>query len=137
MFSAKLLVFPGGSMAKESACNAGDTENGFYPWVGKIPWRRKWQPAPLLPGESHGQRGLVDHSPWVTESQIRLKQLSTHSLNSETVFSAKVRGSSQVFSLRAFPYLSFEWQRLRKTPHVHSQSTCNLLNGVISDINHI
>jgi len=27
---------------------------GFDPWVGKIPWRRKWQPAPgLLPGESH------------------------------------------------------------------------------------
>ena len=28
---------------------------GFDPWVGKIPWRRKWQPTPvLLPGESHG-----------------------------------------------------------------------------------
>ena len=25
---------------------------GFYPWVGKIPWRRKWQPTPvLLPGK--------------------------------------------------------------------------------------
>ena len=30
---------------------------GFNPWVGKIPWRRKWQPTPVsLPGESHGQR---------------------------------------------------------------------------------
>ena len=28
-------------------------------------WRRKWQPTPvLLPGESHGQRGLVGCSPW-------------------------------------------------------------------------
>ena len=28
---------------------------GFDPWVGKIPWRRKWQPTPVfLPGESHG-----------------------------------------------------------------------------------
>ena len=28
---------------------------GFDHWVGKIPWRRKWQPTPvLLPGESHG-----------------------------------------------------------------------------------
>ena len=36
----------------------------FDPWVGKIPWRRKWLPTPeLLPGESHGQRSLVDHSP--------------------------------------------------------------------------
>ena len=33
----------------ESACNAGD------PWVGKIPWRRKWQLTPVfLPGKSHG-----------------------------------------------------------------------------------
>ena len=32
---------------------------GFDPWVGKIPWRRKWQPTPVfLRGESHGQRSL-------------------------------------------------------------------------------
>ena len=38
---------------------------GFNPWVRKIPWRRKWQPTPvLLPGESHGGRSLVDYSPW-------------------------------------------------------------------------
>ena len=29
------------------------------PWVGKIPWRKKWQPTPVfLPGESLGQRSL-------------------------------------------------------------------------------
>ena len=33
-------------------------------WVGKIPWRRKWQPTPVfLPGESHRQRSLVGYSP--------------------------------------------------------------------------
>ena len=33
---------------------------GFDPWVRKIPWRRKWQPTPvLLPGKFHGQRSLV------------------------------------------------------------------------------
>ena len=38
---------------------------GFNPWVGKILWRRKWQPTPvLLPGESHGWRSLVGYSPW-------------------------------------------------------------------------
>ena len=36
----------------------------FDPRVGKIPWRRKWPPTPvLLPGESR-QRSLVGHSPW-------------------------------------------------------------------------
>ena len=30
--------------------------SGFDPWVGKVPWRRKWQPTPVfLPGEFHGQ----------------------------------------------------------------------------------
>ena len=38
---------------------------GFDPWVRKIPWRREWQPTPiLLPGKFHGQRSLVGYSPW-------------------------------------------------------------------------
>ena len=53
---------PGGSVVKNLPTNAGD---GFYPWVGKIPWRRKWQPTPVfLPGKSHGQRRLEGYSPW-------------------------------------------------------------------------
>ena len=37
---------------------------GFNPWVGRIPWRRKWQPTPVfLPGECHGWRSLVGYSP--------------------------------------------------------------------------
>ena len=36
----------------------------FDPWVGKIPWRRSWQPTPVfLPGEPFGQRSLVGYSP--------------------------------------------------------------------------
>ena len=38
---------------------------GLIPWVGKIPWERKWQPTPVfLPGKSHGQRSLAGYSPW-------------------------------------------------------------------------
>ena len=38
--------------------------HGFNPWVRKIPWKRAPQPTSvLLPGESHGQRSLVDYSP--------------------------------------------------------------------------
>ena len=37
----------------------------FNPWVGKIPWRREWQPTPVfMPGKSHGPRSLVGYSPW-------------------------------------------------------------------------
>ena len=37
---------------------------GLDYWVGKIPWRRKWQPTPIfLPGESYGERSLMDYNP--------------------------------------------------------------------------
>ena len=40
-------------------------ETQFNPWVGKIPWRREWQPTPLsLPGKSHGQRSLAGYISW-------------------------------------------------------------------------
>ena len=38
---------------------------GFNPWIGKISWRRKWQPTQVvLPGKFHGWRSLVGYSPW-------------------------------------------------------------------------
>ena len=63
---ALILDFPGGTSSKEPTCQGrrGNTRPGFDPWVGKIPWRRKWQPTPVfLPGESHGQRSLAGYSP--------------------------------------------------------------------------
>ena len=40
-------------------------ETVFNPWVGKIPWRREWQPTPVFwPGEFHELRSLVRYSPW-------------------------------------------------------------------------
>ena len=48
---------------KNPPANAGDMRCRLDPWVGKIPWRRKWQPTPVfLPEESHGQRSLVGYS---------------------------------------------------------------------------
>ena len=51
---------------KEPACHCRRHKRqcGFDPWVKKIPWRRAWQPtAVFLPGESNGQKNLVDYSP--------------------------------------------------------------------------
>ena len=46
--------FPCSSVGKESACKF--TRPRLDPWVGKIPWRRKWQPIPVsLTEKSHGQ----------------------------------------------------------------------------------
>ena len=51
---------------KEYACQCRRPKRpGFYPWVGKIPWRRTWQSIPVfLPGKFRGQRSLVGYSPW-------------------------------------------------------------------------
>ena len=41
-------------------------------WVGKIPWRRKWQPtSPSLPGKSHGHRSLAGYNPWSCKESDR------------------------------------------------------------------
>ena len=65
------LGFPGGASGKEPTCQQC-RRCGFDPWVGKISWRRAWQPTPVfLPGESHGQRSLAGCSSW------HLKELDT------------------------------------------------------------
>ena len=52
---------------------------GLDPWVGKIPWRRKWYPTPVfLPGKSHGQRNLAGYSPWGCKESNMTEQLSMH-----------------------------------------------------------
>ena len=64
--------FPDGASGKEPAYQ----RPGFDPWVGRIPWRRKWQPTPvILPGESCGQRSLAGCSHGITK---RWSRLSTH-----------------------------------------------------------
>ena len=51
----------------------------FDPRVGEIPWRRKWKPTLiLLPGESHGQRSLVDYSPWGHKEMDMTEQLNNN-----------------------------------------------------------
>ena len=52
--------FPDDLVVNNTPANAG---LGFDPWIGKIPWSRKWQLASVyLPGESHGQRSLAGYN---------------------------------------------------------------------------
>ena len=58
MGGASLLV------GKNPPAIAGD-KHEFDPWVGKIPWRRAWQPTPVFfPGKTHKQRSLMGYSAW-------------------------------------------------------------------------
>ena len=50
-------------VVKNPPANARDIRN-VNPWVGKIPWKRAWQPTPVfLSGESHGERNLAGYNP--------------------------------------------------------------------------
>ena len=57
--------FPGGTNGKEPACQCRrHRDMGSIPWVGKIPWRKAWEPTPVfLAGKFHGQRSLEGYSP--------------------------------------------------------------------------
>ena len=68
----------GRSVVKKLPANARRYKRGgFDPCVGKIPWRNKWQRTPVfLPGESPGQRGLADYSPWGRKESDTTERLS-------------------------------------------------------------
>ena len=75
-----LLGFSGGVSGKEPECQSRRRKRwGFDPsLVGKIPWRRAWQPTPVsLLGQFHGQRSLAGYSTWFRMSRTRQKWLST------------------------------------------------------------
>ena len=73
-------------IGKESTCQCRRCKiHGFNPWVGKVFWRRKWQPIPVfLPGKSHGQRSLAGYSPWGCKESDMTEQLSSSNMLSET-----------------------------------------------------
>ena len=78
--SAGLWGFRGGTSGKEPTCQCGRHKRCVLnPSVGKMPWRRAWQPIPVfLPGEFPGQRSLVSYSS-LSHSQTQLKWLSSSS----------------------------------------------------------
>ena len=88
----------------------------FYFHFIVISWRRQWHPTPvLLPGKSHGQRSLVDCSPWGCKEPDMTEPLSTSSKNSLSLMPVptcvlqnfnplKVSSSNLWKSLTVFPY---------------------------------
>ena len=82
LWNSRLPSWP---RSTDSACQCRRCRRcGFDPWVGKIPWKRKWQLTPVfLPGESHGQRSLAGYSPWAHKESATSEPLSVHThLNS-------------------------------------------------------
>ena len=73
-------VFPRWCSGKESPWQCRRCRSD--PWVGKIPWRRKWQPIPVFfPGEVHGQRNLVGYSLWGRKEPDMTEHSCPHSVS--------------------------------------------------------
>ena len=72
-FCFYFYILPWWLRGKEFTCQRRRLR--FNPWVGKIPWRKKWQlTLEFLPVKFHGQRGLAGYSPWDRKSQTQLSQ---------------------------------------------------------------
>ena len=83
---------------------------GFNYWVGKISWRREWQPTPVIfPGKFHGKRSLVGYSLWGCRELDTAKwlALSLWSFCLLGTFSSSFSSDSEAFCILV---LSTEWK---------------------------
>ena len=73
------MGFPAGVSGEEPACQCRrHRRHQFHPWVGRIHWRRAWQPTPVsLPGGSRGHTSLVGYGPHGPKESDRLKRLGS------------------------------------------------------------
>ena len=82
-------LYPGGATGKEHTCQCRRPKRcGFNPWVGNIPWRGNGNPLQYSCLENPRDRGdwrATVHG--VAKSQTRLKQLSTLSTRSPSLYS--------------------------------------------------
>ena len=87
--------FPDDSDGKSVCLQCGRPR--FNPWFRTIPWRRKWQPTPvLLPEKSHGWRSLVGYSPWGHKELDMIKPLHfSFFLSLSGMKSSRDRGEDQ------------------------------------------
>ena len=61
-----IYFFRGSSLPRDWTQVSCIADRLFTVWATEEdpPWRRAWQPTPVLPGEFHGQRSLAGYSPW-------------------------------------------------------------------------
>ena len=100
------LGFPDGASGKEPACQCRRHKRlEFHPWVGKIPWRRAWQPLQCSCLENP-----MDRRAWwatghrVVKTLIQLKQLSMHTQGGESGFPSPPRGKKTILGRASRAY---------------------------------
>ena len=124
--------FPGGSDGKNLPAVQ---EAWFDPWVGKIPWRRKWLSIPVfLPGKSHGQRNLAGYSPWGHRVGHDWAT-NTTTLNKYAAFQYNVYKSNQS-SLLNLDFSAVDYVSSNLWTRASQPSNVDILNQVFLDLMH-
>ena len=122
LFKYPVILIPCGISGKEHASQCSRQRSKFNSQVGKVPWRRAWQPIPVfLPGESHGQRSLECYRSWGCKEvdTTEVTQLAqSYSQNLTLLYSSAV---PQVDLYRVLLYRSY-------CPSLFSSTT--FLNGL-------
>ena len=86
----------------------------FNSWVGKVLWRREWQPTPVfLPGKSHGQRNLAVYSPRDCIESDTTERLSMHTDDSLGLSNVRVITAKLVLGLFLILNTSLKSQSFR------------------------
>ena len=95
-----------------------------------FPWRRAWQPTPVfLPGESHGQRRLVSHSPWGCKESDMTERLTITMLQQVAILLSQYGSTSNILS----SVLSLLWNISKSSlmwlffPQCHFLGDCFIL----------
>ena len=105
---------------KEPACQS--RRRRLDPWDGKIPWRRRWQPTPvLLPGKPNGQRSLEGYRPRGRKESAVTDGLSTDIISGNTSFTPPVLKTKAMGTPLTLPSSSNSASLLSirlSTPHV-------------------
>ena len=107
--------FPGSSVIKESACNAGVCLQSWT-WFWSLDWEdpleNKGQLTPVfLPGKSQGQRSLVGYNPWGCKRvrhNLVTKQRQNHWWTQMQKFSTEYYQSVSNSTLKR-SYMTIKW----------------------------
>ena len=118
--------FPVAQVVKNLPAIQGTQKQGFNPWVGKVPWKSKWQPTPVfLPGKSCGQKSLPGYSPQTCKELHMAEHACT---GRRQVWTQPQRVDSAFVSVwLSFPPLSVSGAG-SKGPHLLARSISSLLN---------
>ena len=108
--------------------------SGFSLWVGKIPWRRKWQPTPvLLPGKFYGLRSLVGYCPWDRKESDITEWLHFHFQGNISCKDGHNKGQKQYGPNRSRRYKK-RWQEYTEELYKKDLSDSDSHDGVITHL---